>query len=276
MATTADDVASDLRRRIADGRQAGWARGDALVPGMKLPTMDELAVEYGVNRNTVLAAVHRLRGEGLVATRKGGPGLVLSPVPTQVIRWNRYDRHEREQPDLSTTFERQVAAVGWEGRVSYPFVGWVECPPDVAVHLGVEERSSVVKRARIRHAAPLDAEGDPDLAHERVAGLFDSWIPEWVAERAPAVLTQGMCGPGGSYSRIERDGGMEIRRYHEELYSRPATDRETQAFALGPERRLWEVERDVIAVEDGRVVTFDRVVSHPDHVRFVFEYDQRD
>lgn len=63
MAPTATyvQIADDLRGKLAAGR---WQPGD------RLPTLDQLAAEHGVARNTVRAAVDQLRDEGRI-TRRG-------------------------------------------------------------------------------------------------------------------------------------------------------------------------------------------------------------
>jgi GntR family transcriptional regulator len=57
-----EQVAAEIRRAIADG-EAG--------PGDRLPLARDLAAVLGVNRNTVLRALHMLRDEGLLEFRRG-------------------------------------------------------------------------------------------------------------------------------------------------------------------------------------------------------------
>ena len=57
-----DQVAAEIRRAIAEG-EAG--------PGDRLPLAKDLAAILGVNKNTVLRAMHRLRDEGLVEFTRG-------------------------------------------------------------------------------------------------------------------------------------------------------------------------------------------------------------
>jgi GntR family transcriptional regulator len=57
-----DQVAAEIRRAIADG-EAG--------PGERLPLVKDMAAVLGVNKNTVLRAVHILRDEGLLDFTRG-------------------------------------------------------------------------------------------------------------------------------------------------------------------------------------------------------------
>lgn len=57
-----EQVAAEVRRAIAEG-EAG--------PGDRLPLARDLAAVLGVNRNTVLRALHLLRDEGLLEFRRG-------------------------------------------------------------------------------------------------------------------------------------------------------------------------------------------------------------
>jgi GntR family transcriptional regulator len=57
-----DQVAAQIRRAIADG-EAG--------AGDRLPLARDIAAVLGVNKNTVLRALHILREEGLLEFRRG-------------------------------------------------------------------------------------------------------------------------------------------------------------------------------------------------------------
>jgi GntR family transcriptional regulator len=66
-----DQVAAQIRRAIADG-EAG--------PGERLPLAKDLAAVLGVNKNTVLRALHVLRQEGLLEFRRGR-GITVAGTP---------------------------------------------------------------------------------------------------------------------------------------------------------------------------------------------------
>ena len=57
-----DQVAAEIRRAIADGEAS---------PGDRLPLAKDIAAVLGVNKNTVLRAMHILRDEGLVEFTRG-------------------------------------------------------------------------------------------------------------------------------------------------------------------------------------------------------------
>ena len=66
-----DQVAAEVRRAIAEG-EAG--------PGERLPLAKDMAAVLGVNKNTVLRALHILRDEGLLEFTRGR-GITVSGTP---------------------------------------------------------------------------------------------------------------------------------------------------------------------------------------------------
>lgn len=68
-----DQVAADIRRAIAEGEA---------VPGDRLPLVRDIAAVLGVNKNTVLKAMHILRDEGLLEFRRGR-GITVVGTPEQ-------------------------------------------------------------------------------------------------------------------------------------------------------------------------------------------------
>ena len=66
-----EQVAAQIRRAIADGEAS---------PGERLPLARDLAAVLGVNKNTVLRALHMLRDEGLLDFRRGR-GISVAGTP---------------------------------------------------------------------------------------------------------------------------------------------------------------------------------------------------
>lgn len=74
----AEQVAAEIRRAIAEG-EAG--------PGDRLPLAKDIAAVLGVNKNTVLRALHILRDEGLLDfTRGRGVTVAGTPQRGQVVK----------------------------------------------------------------------------------------------------------------------------------------------------------------------------------------------
>ena len=85
-----DQVAAEIRRAIADGEAA---RGERLPPAI------DLADVLGVNKNTVIRALHLLRDEGLLDfTRGRGVRVVGTPEKSAVlVRINELLDYARQQ-----------------------------------------------------------------------------------------------------------------------------------------------------------------------------------
>jgi GntR family transcriptional regulator len=85
-----DQVAAEIRRAICEG-EAG--------PGERLPLVKDIAAILGVNKNTVLRAMHILRDEGLLEfTRGRGITVTGTPEKSAVLRQVRdlvdFARHQ--------------------------------------------------------------------------------------------------------------------------------------------------------------------------------------
>src|SRR5579863_155693 len=91
-----EQVAAEIRRAIAEG-EAG--------PGDRLPLAKDLAAVLGVNKNTVLRALHLLRDEGLLEFRRGR-GITVAGTPQRgavltqarnLVRFARQHGYGREE-----------------------------------------------------------------------------------------------------------------------------------------------------------------------------------
>lgn len=266
-----DEIAADLRARMGPG-------GDLPV-GANLPSVNALAAHYGSNRLTVLAARDVLRREGRIlapGTSRKELFLVSPPSPLLLIDRSQFSRSKRVVPGGSTTFERAARSAGWEPQTVYPRVGWRLVPDEIRPLLGVKRDAPVVERYRVRWAAPVLTSGEPGWAYKRVMGLHQSWIPADVAQDAPAVLTQGPCGDGGSYARIE-ETGRRIEVFEDIISFRLASAEEAAAMeeARRDELPVVVVLRQVID-QDDRVVTVDLETWRAGSVQIKVRYAHED
>ena len=74
-----DQVAAEIRRAIAEGEAK---------PGERLPLAKDIASVLGVNKNTVLRALHILRDEGLLDFQRGR-GITVAGTPQRSLVVNR-------------------------------------------------------------------------------------------------------------------------------------------------------------------------------------------
>ncbi|HXY80553.1 MAG TPA: GntR family transcriptional regulator [Gaiellaceae bacterium] len=90
-----------MHRRIAESVRRSIRTG-LYPPGAQLPSERELAEEFDVSRGTVRHALATLRAEGVVASRKGARGVVLSEPRAQsfseLLSFSAWARSLGEKP----------------------------------------------------------------------------------------------------------------------------------------------------------------------------------
>ncbi|MFI1535075.1 aminotransferase class I/II-fold pyridoxal phosphate-dependent enzyme [Streptomyces anandii] len=152
----ATEIAASVERAVGSGD---------LVPGQLLPPMRELAVDLGVNPNTVAAAYRVLRERGVIETA-GRRGSRVRPAPATTGRENiRVDVPEgvrdvsngNPDPALLPRLGPAFAAAAEHGDREPVLYGHAPVDPEFA------------RRAR----AALDADGVPDGPVAVVSGALD-------------------------------------------------------------------------------------------------------
>lgn len=107
-----DQVAAEIRRAIAEG-EAG--------PGDRLPLVKDLAAVLGVNKNTVLRALHILRDEGLLDFRRGR-GITVAGTPARsavlgkVREMVAFARHHGYRPEEVIEMIESLSSVATRAR----------------------------------------------------------------------------------------------------------------------------------------------------------------
>lgn len=209
-----DEIAADLRERIQDGH---------LLPGAKLPSIDEMAAQYDCNRNTATRALNRLKAEGLLEYRAGrgakngggGGTYVRQRATTRVVRSRSIERDELGYfSGAGVQHWRTIQGLGLA-------VDTRPAPADIANLLGIEAGTPTLVRER--------ANGDPE--EEQYRQLTRSWYHPSIVEELP-ILT-GNTGLGGSYDRIEEWAGQPLQ-WIEEVTAATPSPAETEALLLPP------------------------------------------
>ncbi|MFE7428924.1 GntR family transcriptional regulator [Streptomyces sp. NPDC057545] len=125
------DIASHYRSRIAAGE---------LKPGDSMPTVNAVAEEHGVARNTAVRAYDLLKREGLVSTRAGAGTVVTSrprvAPPTGAARVDRLK-------EGGSNYAPGESSTGHEAALR-------SCAdPGICRDLGIEPHDEVVVRRRV-------------------------------------------------------------------------------------------------------------------------------
>ncbi|MET7683713.1 aminotransferase class I/II-fold pyridoxal phosphate-dependent enzyme [Streptomyces sp. NPDC005423] len=153
----AAEISADIERAVGSG---------ALEPGQLLPPMRELAVELGVNANTVAAAYRTLRERGVIETA-GRRGSRVRPRPATTGRERvradvpegvRDVSHGNPDPALLPSLARAFALAAEQGDRDPVLYGDAPVEPGFA------------RRAR----AGLDADGVPDGPVGVASGSLDA------------------------------------------------------------------------------------------------------
>lgn len=195
-------LAADLRQAIE--------RGD-YPEGAVLPKQTDLAVQYGIAKQTVREAINLLETEGLVdVVRRRGTVVRAQPKRRRITRGRRVHRDE-----LGYFFDS--TAQSWTA-LEPPVITWGHAPKDIAELLGIRADEDVLVRDRLM--------GDP--ATQAPMQLATSFLPATVARGTR--LAERDTGPGGIYDRLEEDG--ELLDWEEAVSARMPTPDEATRLRL--------------------------------------------
>lgn len=171
-------IANHFRQRIVDGE---------IDQGAKLPSIAEIATQWGVATATAAKGVKQLQAEGYVRSSTQGTFVDLGHKQTT-------------GPDRLRLLRAGGGAVRPGERVEILSAGLEPAPADVAGALGVPPGTPVVKRRR-RY---VDDEG--------VIALSTSWLPGELAAGAPELLVPEPL-PTMTFGLVEdRTGRRAVRR----------------------------------------------------------------
>ncbi|EFE67336.1 MULTISPECIES: GntR family transcriptional regulator [Streptomyces] len=234
-------VASDLRRKIVDGR---------LPPHTRLPSQARIREEYGVSDTVALEARKVLMAEGLVEGRSGSGTYVRErPVPRRVARSGF--RPERG----ATPFRQEQADAGVHGT-------WESSSEQTEARAAVAERLGIEPGDRVMRTKYLFREaGEPVM-------LSTSWEPLALTGRTPVMLPEE--GPLGGMGVVERMRAIDVivDNVTEEVGARPGLAEELALLGGVPGHVVLVIQRTYFA--SGRPVETADVVIPADRYRAAY------
>lgn len=222
-------IAQNIREEIHAGR---------LRPGDRVPSVRDLATEYGVSRATADKALSALRSEGLVVAVTGVGTVVADQVPGVQTGGARFRRMLTTGRATRTGERSEILAAEL-----------TEAPQDVAAALRISVGAPVVRRQR----RFVDEEG--------VAAISTSWLAGNLAESVPALLETERI-EGGTIGAVCRATGRQPAPGTDTATSRFATEDEAAALGLELPTPVLVVEAR-LADEDGTPLEYGVDVIGP-------------
>nr|WSX25674.1 GntR family transcriptional regulator [Streptomyces tubercidicus] len=224
-------VAQHIREQIHGGQ---------LAPGDRVPSIRDLAVEWGISKATADKALSALRAEGLLIAVSGIGTQVAPAVPTVQTGGDRVSRM------LST------------GRATRPgetseilTSGLAPAPASAAQWLRIEEGTQAVRRQRLFR----------DGGDGRALTLSTSWLRAELADSVPGLLSTDRL-EGGTIGAVRAATGRYQAMSQTVLTARLVTEEEAGALGLEQPAALL-VQETRMADEDGDPLEFGEDLHAP-------------
>ncbi|MFC7247851.1 GntR family transcriptional regulator [Catellatospora aurea] len=235
-------VADQLRRLILSGE---------LAEGTRLPSLREIASQYGVAVSIATRALDVLRADGLVMARPGAGTFV-----------RRFERIVRSSPGrLARDHWGRGSAIqdhdtGPRAREVDIVVGDAPASDFVAKALGVEPGALVLTRSR-----RFVVEG-------RAVQLSTSYLPTELTRGTRIEHTDA--GAGGTYARLAEQG-LAPTHFTERIVGRSPLPEEAAALGLLADgARILEITR--LAYAEDRCVEVNRMVLDSDAYELTYSF----
>jgi GntR family transcriptional regulator len=229
--------------QIADHYRNQILQGE-LAPGERLPSIAEIAEEWGVAKATAAKAISRLQVEGAVWTSTQGTYASSDGV---VVR-TPGDRVRGSLP----------LRIGHGEEVVVNAADLVAAPDYVASLLGIDPHSTIVRREEVTSS------------HGRPVMLAVDWIPAGDTRLAPDLLLRHPIEHGPAHF-IATVTGRRVTHYQDHLRGRSADAREAAELQIpigSPVLagvHVWSDQEGVILYGEW-VLPADRVISYSGEV----------
>ncbi|MFC8278155.1 GntR family transcriptional regulator [Streptomyces sp. NPDC057271] len=195
-------VVATLKAKIVSGE---------LKHGDKLPSVRDLAAEYGISTATAQKVHRTLKTEGLAEARQGAATTVST---RRTLHRTAADRLEAA---LST------GRIYTDGEYAVITAADLSTPPEwVADLLEVEEGGQAVRRQRVTHNAD-----------DQPVSASTSWFAAELAETVPALLVRERI-VGGTPSAIEAATGRRAVASEEATTAAAATEEQARLLGVAP------------------------------------------
>ncbi|MEV6404065.1 GntR family transcriptional regulator [Streptomyces bobili] len=221
-------------RRVAESVRAKIEAGDyADNSERRLPSVESIAKDHGVSKQTAHNAIQALATSGLLhVVRRQGAFVRERPRDRAVVRDRTVYRDE-----IGYFFDKN--AQNWRA-VSQPRHQIDPAPDHVADLLGVARGENVL--IRDRDMGPADS--------DQALQVAISYISLQVVAEIP-VVGGSETGPGGIYDRIEEHYGAPLE-WHETVSARLANMDEQDRLAIAPTAAVLVVTREArVLRQDG-------------------------
>jgi DNA-binding GntR family transcriptional regulator len=220
-------VVHKLRQQIISGE---------LTDGDRIPSVRQIAEDWGISQATAMKAVAALRADGLVESVTG----VGTIVRTATLHRSANDRFNR----MLTT--GKIYAPGEYARIVE--AGLAPAPQKIADLLGIKEGEQTIRRHRITYneVGPVS--------------VSTSWFTADLAETVPALLETDRI-PGGTPSAIEQVTGRRGVETTDAHTSAAATDEQASELSIEPGSPV-EVGYNTLVDALGNVIEVGQYV-HP-------------
>jgi len=235
--------ARPLQVRVADEIRWRIERGE-YPPGMKLPTLDELAKENLCSLTVIRKAVDLLKQQGLVVSAQGKGSFVRERAKPRRHGIERYSRSRWRGGASILTAE--AAQQGHTANQLIRELAAVPAPSEVAERLGIEPETLVWVR---RRTTMID--GRPNQ-------LADSYYEMHVVEGTR--IMEEDTGPGGGFARLE-EAGHEIAEIAEDWSTRMPTGPESVTLQLPPGTPVLDLIRTTYDSEGKAVEVMLTVIA---------------
>jgi GntR family transcriptional regulator len=224
-------------RQVADGIRQRIGAGE--YPSGALETEAELCRIFGVSRITVRKALQLLRGEGIVASRKGSGWRVTVDPLRQVL--GAFPTVEAALRDDGHDFTRRILEFTYE-----------QAPPDIARRLRLDAGAGA-ELLRVRRL---------NFADEHVFDIVTTWVPADVA----APLSRADIEAHGVYGSL-RLHGVEVGEVQQTITASIATQEDGALLGVHAQSPILVVEQMTTA-PDGRPIKLSqhRYPAHRMHL----------